>query len=65
MNKKPCPFCGENRQECLLELFDWFDAGHIAHIHCHRCMAKGPEIYSEISSQDAIQRSKEAWNRRQ
>ena len=56
--KRPCPFCGEHR---AVELWDLFDAGHIAHLHCEKCGADGPSIYSEKGASDAIRRSRQAW----
>ena len=39
---KPCPFCLTDGDERLIELWDTFDAGHIAHVHCTQCGADGP-----------------------
>lgn len=47
-----------------MELWDSFDAGHVAHIHCDRCGSFGPSIYSEISAQDAINKARAQWNER-
>lgn len=60
---KPCPFC-LTEGEKLIELWDRFDAGHIAHIHCEHCGADGPSIYSEQSANAAIMRARFWWNGR-
>lgn len=59
-----CPFCGVSGDDRLYELWDRFDAGHIAHIHCTACGADGPSIYSECSADTAIKRARWAWNGR-
>lgn len=58
---KPCPFCAANR---AIELWDTFDAGHIAWAYCERCGARGPSRYSEISADAAISEATAAWDRR-
>ena len=58
---RPCPFCARKEP---IDLWDRFDAGHIAHLHCEKCGADGPSIYSETSADDAIRRARFAWNRR-
>jgi Lar family restriction alleviation protein len=60
----PCPFCGTRGDSRLLDLWDAFDAGTIAHMHCTKCGADGPSIYSERSPDDAISKARSAWNRR-
>ncbi len=60
----PCPFGGTDGER-LIELWDRFDAGHIAHIHCMKCGAFGPSFYSEAGAQDAIRQAIEGWQRRQ
>lgn len=57
---KPCPFCG-TAGERLIDLWDKFDAGHIAHVHCEKCGADGPSIYSEQDADTAIKRARWAW----
>lgn len=59
----PCPFCG-SLPERFVDLWDRFDAGHIAHVHCEKCGADGPSIYSEVNADDAIRRARKAWNSR-
>lgn len=61
---KPCPFCSTEGEERLIELWNTFDAGHIAHIHCEHCGACGPSVYSEMSAQAAISRARAMWNGR-
>ena len=61
---KPCPWCLAEGDDRLFELWDRFDAGHIAHIHCTRCGAHGPSIYSEYGADVAIKRARFAWNGR-
>ena len=60
---KPCPFCLSDGER-LLDLWDRFDAGHVAHVHCYKCGASGPSIYSEQSADVAIKRARWAWNGR-
>jgi len=57
----PCPFCGKSR---AIDLWDRFDAGHIAHMHCEGCGADGPSIYSERGADDAIRSARIGWNTR-
>ena len=38
----------------LIELWDLFDAGIVAHIHCEHCGADGPSIYCEVGGVDAL-----------
>lgn len=61
---KPCPFCGVAGDDRLFDLWDSFDAGHIAHVHCTACGADGPSIYSEAAANTAIMRARWAWNGR-
>ena len=49
---KPCPFCLTEGAK-LIELWDLFDAGIVAHIHCEHCGADGPSIYCEVGGVDA------------
>ena len=58
-----CPFCnaGEDR---LVDLWNSFDAGHIAHVHCEQCGADGPSIYQESPLSDLLIKARKAWNRR-
>lgn len=64
---KPCPFCLSTR---VIELWDKFDAGHIAWIYCEKCGARGPSCYSEVcrrgmsSADTAITEARAAWDRR-
>lgn len=60
---KPCPFC-LTEGERLIELWDTFDAGHVAHIHCEKCGAFGPSVYSEEGAKIALARARWAWNGR-
>lgn len=60
---KPCPFCLTEGAK-LIELWDTFDAGHIAHIHCGHCGADGPSVYSEMGAEPAIARARSMWNGR-
>ena len=39
---KPCPFC-LTEGATLVELWNSFDAGHIAHIHCEHWRRERPE----------------------
>ena len=59
----PCPFCA-SLPERLVELWDSFDAGTIAHIHCEKCGADGPSIYSEVNANESLRRARKAWNSR-
>ena len=61
MSLKPCPFCGASRH---VELWDAFDSGTIAHVHCEKCGADGPSIYSDYNAETAIKRARWAWNGR-
>lgn len=61
---KPCPFCLTDGDDRLIELWDLFDAGHIAHIHCTHCGADGPSVYSEASAEDAVRQARGRWNAR-
>ena len=58
---KPCPWCG-TRGEGLFELWDAFDGGYIAHVHCSRCGANGPSCYSEPRADEAIKQAWQRWN---
>jgi hypothetical protein len=60
---KPCPFCAADG-EWMMDLFDTFDAGHIAYVRCGRCDSAGPSKYSEVSAQDAANEARVMWNRR-
>jgi hypothetical protein len=61
---KPCPFCLTEGAK-LIELWDLFDAGIVAHIHCEHCGADGPSIYSEVGGVDAaLFRARSMWNGR-
>ena len=60
---KPCPFCLTEGAK-LIELWDLFDAGIVAHIHCEHCGADGPSVYSEMGATAAILRSRSMWNGR-
>lgn len=57
----PCHWCGTDGAG-LFDLWDRFDAGHIAHVHCTHCGAYGPSVYSETSADDAIRRARHRWN---
>lgn len=58
---KPCPFCFRS---ATVELWDTFDAGHIAYLHCESCGARGPSFYSKRGHEDALRMAREAWGRR-
>ena len=61
---KPCPFCLTEGAK-LIELWDLFDAGIVAHIHCEHCGADGPSIYCEVGGVDAaLFRARSMWNGR-
>lgn len=60
---KPCPWCW-HEGEFLLDLWDNFDAGHIAHVHCSHCGADGPSVYSENGADSAIKDARHRWNSR-
>lgn len=60
---KPCPWCWTDG-DGLFDLWDRFDAGHIAHVHCTHCGADGPSVYSEISACHAIKQARNRWNSR-
>lgn len=60
---KPCPFCLTEGTK-LIELWDNFDAGHIAHIHCEHCGADGPSVYGEMGAEPTIARARSMWNGR-
>lgn len=65
MKWKPCPFCLTDGNEVgLYGLWDKFDAGWIAHIHCTHCGADGPSVYSETDAFNALDRAAKAWNMR-
>ncbi len=64
MKLKPCPFCGCNDQHVVDWLIEKFDAGHVARIHCQKCLAHGPGKYSEVSQDDATRQASKAWNNR-
>lgn len=61
---QPCPFC-LTADERLIELWDVFDAGHIAHIHCEKCGCRGPSVYSDHSADAALTHARRMWNQRQ
>ena len=62
---KPCPFCLTEGDDRLIELWDLFDAGIVAHIHCEHCGADGPSIYCEVGGVDAaLFRARSMWNGR-
>ena len=61
---KPCPFCLTDGDERLIELWDTFDAGHIAHVHCTHCGADGPSVYGEMGAAPTIARARSMWNGR-
>lgn len=61
---KPCPFCLTDGDDRLIELWDTFDAGHIAHIHCTHCGAYGPSVYGEMGAAPTIARARSMWNGR-
>jgi hypothetical protein len=58
---KPCPWCGTCGQS-LFELWDAFDGGYIAYVHCSRCGANGPSCYSEPRADEAIAQAWRRWN---
>ena len=58
---EPCPFCGARR---TVELWDRFDAGHIAYLHCEGCGANGPSVYSESGAEAALVGARKGWNGR-
>ena len=60
---KPCPFCLTEGAK-LIELWNSFDAGHIAHIHCEHCGADGPSVYGESGAAPTIARARSMWNGR-
>jgi hypothetical protein len=60
---KPCPFCMSDGDR-LMELWDNFDAGHIAFVHCTCCGVRGPSVYSENGAGNAVQRARWKWNGR-
>ena len=61
---KPCPFCGTEGADRLYDLWNYFDAGHIAYVHCTHCGADGPSEYSEASADQAIKQARGKWNTR-
>jgi NTP pyrophosphatase (non-canonical NTP hydrolase) len=60
---QPCPWCG-TVGEPLCDLWEAFDGGHIAHVHCAKCGADGPSIYTEEGSDAAISEARVQWNER-
>ncbi len=60
---KPCPWC-RTEGAGLFDLWDSFDAGHIAHVHCTHCSADGPSVYSEQGAASAIKQARHRWNSR-
>ena len=60
---KPCPWCW-TEGAALFDLWDRFDAGTIAHVHCTHCGADGPSVYSEQSADHAIRDARHRWNSR-
>ncbi len=58
---KPCPWC-RTSGALLMDLWDTFDAGHIAHVHCSRCGAFGPSVYGEKGAPGAIRHARNLWN---
>ncbi len=63
MTLLPCPWCRADGDR-LFDLWDRFDAGTVAHVHCTRCGAYGPSVYSEASANDAIRQARGRWNAR-
>ena len=63
MSLKPCPFC-QSCGEKLIELWDHFDDGHIAYVHCTCCGTHGPSVYSEIDAGYACTLARRKWNGR-
>ena len=47
-----------------MDLWEYFDAGTIAYVHCSKCGTKGPSMYREKSAHTAIEAAREAWNTR-
>ena len=66
LNKyRPCPFCRAVGDETrLMTLWDTFDDGLIAHVHCSNCGADGPSVYIESKVEDALEAAYRAWNKR-
>jgi len=60
---RPCPWCRAHGV-ALMELWDTFDAGHIAHVHCSRCGAFGPSVYGERGVKAACEDASKKWNQR-
>ena len=60
---KPCPWCWTDGAD-LFDLWDRFDGGYIAHIHCTHCGADGPSVYSELSADHAVKQARNRWNAR-
>jgi hypothetical protein len=60
----PCPFCGASGDERLIDLWDRFDAGHIANVHCTSCGGDGPSVYCEDGASFAIDGARGQWNQR-
>lgn len=61
---RPCPFCGAGGEHVVFPLWDVFDDGHIACIHCSRCGARGPSEFSDAGASIAVEAAQAAWNRR-
>lgn len=60
---KPCPFCGNDDGDRLVELWEPFDDGHVAHVHCEKCGAGGPSEYSALAVA-ALTLARAKWNAR-
>ena len=58
---RPCPWCRASGA-FLMDLWDTFDAGHIAHVHCSRCGAFGPSVYGEKGAPGAVRHARNLWN---
>jgi hypothetical protein len=48
----------------LIDLWNHFDGGEIAHVHCEACGANGPSIYSAQGTETAVRRARFAWGER-
>lgn len=54
---KPCPFCGESKNEHLYTTYDSYADGSRWFVRCFKCGSRGPYLLTE---QQAI----DSWNKR-